>query len=219
MRPAPLGRRYVARRQFLRDLLADDHAAVQAAASICLTRIGDRALIDHVLDTLHTRPPIVRVFQLRILRETWRHTVPALIERLQPLAPLAKLQVWIALAEQLGDSHCLAALLAFRNHPWPRSASRRRAHCDITCTRIRKALRDMLKDDDWRVRAQAARGLGALGSTAAVSELSSALLRPERGGCASAARCRWRSSGKRAAAHSGRHGSAAIAMQPTWRRW
>ena len=38
------------------------------------------------------------------------------------------------------------------------------------------ALRAMLKDDDWRVRAQAARGLGALGATAAIPELSGALV-------------------------------------------
>ena len=161
----------------LRGLFADEHAAVQAAASICLTRIGDRALIDHVLDTLHTRSPIVRVFQLRILRETWRLTVPALIERLQPLAPVAKLQVWIALAEQLGDSHCLAALLAFRGHPVNEirisaaRALRHYMHADSEA-----ALRAMLKDDDWRVRAQAARGLGALGATAAIPELSGALV-------------------------------------------
>ena len=161
----------------LRALLADEHAAVQAAASICLTRIGDRTLIEHVLDTLHTRSPIVRVFQLRILRETWRHTVPALLARLQPLAPLARLHVWIALAEQLGDSHCFAALLVFRNHPVAEiriSAARALRH--YMHPDAEAALRDMLKDDDWRVRAQAARGLGALGATAAVSELSGALL-------------------------------------------
>jgi HEAT repeat protein len=37
-------------------------------------------------------------------------------------------------------------------------------------------LREMMKDDDWRVRAQAARGLGALGATAAIADLSNALL-------------------------------------------
>ena len=56
-------------RTLLRQLLGDRHAAVQAAASTCLTRVGDYALVEHVLDTLHTRPPIVRVFQLRILRD------------------------------------------------------------------------------------------------------------------------------------------------------
>jgi len=164
-------------RQLLRSLLADEHAAVQAAASICLTRLGDRATIEHVLDTLHTRPPIVRVFQLRILREVWTHSVPALVERLVPMAPLAKLQVWIALAESLGDSRCLGALLGFRNHPVieirisTARALRRYMHPDAE-----SALRTMLKDDDWRVRAQAARGLGALGAAGSIGELSDALL-------------------------------------------
>jgi HEAT repeat protein len=116
------------------------------------------------------------VFQLRILRETWRHTIPALTERLLPLAPLAKLQVWIALAEQLGDSHCLAALLVFRNHPVAElriSAARALRHYMHPDSEA--ALREMLRDSDWRVRAQAARGLGALRATSAIAELASAL--------------------------------------------
>jgi HEAT repeat protein len=89
---------------------------------------------------------------------------------------LAKLQVWIALAENLGDSRCLAALLTFRNHPVVEirisaaRALRRYLHADSEI-----ALREMIRDDDWRVRAQAARGLGALGATSAVPELSVAL--------------------------------------------
>jgi len=163
-------------RTLLRRLLGDKHAAVQAAASTCLTRVGDQALIEHVLDTLHTRPPIVRVFQLRILRENWKYAVPALLERLVPGAPMAKLQVWIALAESLADSRCLAPLVAFSNHPVVEMrvsaarAMRRFVHPDAETV-----LRDMLRDSDWRVRAQAARGLGTVGANEAVHDLSSAL--------------------------------------------
>lgn len=163
-------------RTLLKQLLGDEHAAVQAAASICLTRVGDYALVEHVLDTLHMRPPIVRVFQLRILREIWRHTVPALLERLQPTAPLAKLQVWIALAESLADSRCLAALVMFRAHPVVEirisaaRALRRYLHADAEAV-----LREMMRDDDWRVRAQAARGIGALRASAGIPELTGAL--------------------------------------------
>jgi HEAT repeat protein len=164
-------------RGLVRQLLSDDHAAVQAAASLSLTRIGDLALVEHVLDTLHARPPIVRVFQLRILRETWKHTVPALLERLQPLAPLAKLQVWIALAETLADSRCLAAVIGLRTHPNSEvristaRALRRYMHPDAVST-----LREMLHDSDWRVCAQAARGLGAVSAANAVGDLSDALI-------------------------------------------
>jgi hypothetical protein len=138
--------------------------------------VGDQALIEHVLDTLHTRPPIVRVFQLRILRESWKHTVPALLARLVPTAPMAKLQVWIALAEILGDARCLAPLVAFSNHPAVEMrisaarAIRRYMHPDAEAV-----LREMISDSDWRVRAQAARGLGAVGASQAVSALSFAL--------------------------------------------
>jgi HEAT repeat protein len=163
-------------RGLLRRLLTDEHAAVQAAASLCLTRISDYALVEHALDTLHARPPIVRVFQLRILRETWKHTVPALLERLQPLAPVAKLQVWIALAESLADSRCLAAVIGLRNHPVAEiriscaRALRRYMHPDAEAT-----LQEMMHDSDWRVCAQAARGLGAVGANNAVADLSNAL--------------------------------------------
>lgn len=163
-------------RGLLRSLLGDRHAAVQAAASICLTRLGDQALIEHVLDTLHTRPPIVRVFQLRILRESWKHTVPALLDRLVPIAPLAKLQSWIGLAEHLSDPRFLQALIAFRSHPIAeiRIAAARalRAYLHPDAEAV---LREMLLDSDWRVRAQAARGLGALSASGAVPDLNRAL--------------------------------------------
>ena len=163
-------------RGLLRMLLGDPHAAVQAAASTCLTRAGDYALVEYVLDTLHTRPPIVRVFQLRILRQTWQQTVPALLERLVPLAPMAKLQVWIALAENLGDVRCLAPLLAFRSHPVPEMRiSAARAFRHFMHADSEAVLREMMFDDDWRVRAQAARGLGALGATEAIPDLNQAL--------------------------------------------
>lgn len=163
-------------RGLLLRLLEDEHPAVQAAASASLTRIGDFALVEHVLDTLHKRSPIVRVFQVRVLRETWKHTVPALIKRLTPMAPVAKLSAWIDLAESLADSQCLAALLAFRTHPVVQvriataRALRRYMHPD--CAAV---LREMILDDDWRVRSQAARALGAVGVSDAVPELTSAL--------------------------------------------
>lgn len=163
-------------RALLRQLLGDRHAAVQAAASTCLTRVGDESLVEHVLDTLHTRPPIVRVFQRRILRENWKHTVPALLGRLTPLAPLAKLLVWIELAEMLGDPRCLVPLIALSNHPAVEvrisaaRAIRRYMHPDAVA-----ALREMMRDSDWRVRAQAARGLGAVNASEAIADLSIAL--------------------------------------------
>ena len=163
-------------RVLLRQLLGDKHAAVQAAASTCLTRVGDHALIEHVLDTLHTRPPIVRAFQLRILRENWKHSVPALLERLVATAPVAKLQVWIALAESLGDARCLAPLIAFSNHPVVEMRiSAARAIRRYMHPGAEAVLREMMRDTDWRVRAQAARGLGTIGASQAVPDLSIAL--------------------------------------------
>ncbi len=163
-------------RALLFRMLADPHPAVQAAATACLSRLGDSVLVEHVLDTLHTRCTIVRVFQLGILRQSWKETVPALLERLRPEAPIAKLEVWITLAESLGDPGCFAALLALRHHPLPQvristaRALRGYYHADAVV-----ALREMVTDDDWRVRAQGARALGTIGAGDAVPDLSRAL--------------------------------------------
>ena len=161
----------------LLELLADRHAAVQAAATTCLTRAGDAALVEHVVDTLHTRSPIVRLFQLRILRENGRHTIPALLERLVPVAPAARLRAWIGLAESLADSRCLAPLIALKNHPAAemRIRAARAYRQYVNDPVIETALRELMRDGDWRVRAQAARGLGALGAGEGVPELTTAL--------------------------------------------
>ena len=163
-------------RALLRRLLADPHAAVQAAATACLPRLGDAALISHVLDTLHSRSAVIRVIQIGVLRRAWKDTVPALLQRLVAGAPVAKLEVWITLAESLGDSRCLSALVGLRHHPLGQvristaRALRRYFHPDAAAV-----LREMITDDDWRVRAQAARALGAIGAASAVPELAIAI--------------------------------------------
>ena len=163
-------------RALLLRLLADKHPAVQAAATASLSRLGDAILVEHVLDTLHTRCMIVRVFQLGILRQAWKDAVPALVDRLRPGTPIAKLEVWIALAESLGDPRCLAALIALRHHPLPQvRISTARALRGYFHDDSASALREMMADDDWRVRAQAARALGTIGAGAAVPDLSRAL--------------------------------------------
>ena len=163
-------------RALLLRLLEDPHPAVQAAATSCLTRLGDSVLIDHVLDTLHTRCAIVRVFQLGMLRNAGRETVPALLRRIRPDAPVAKLEAWITLAESLGEPRCLAALLELRHHPLVQvristaRGLRGYYHADAAA-----ALGEMMRDDDWRVRAQAARSLGSIGARDAVPALTQAL--------------------------------------------
>jgi hypothetical protein len=163
-------------RSLLYRLLGDEHPAVQAAASACLTRMGDSVLIEHVLDSLHTRCAVVRVFQLGVLRQAWKDVVPALLRRLGPGAPIARLEVWISLAESIGDSRCIEPLVALRHHPQAQvristaRALRRFFHADAAA-----ALREMIGDDDWRVRAQAARALGVISATAAEPDLVRAL--------------------------------------------
>jgi HEAT repeat protein len=119
---------------------------------------------------------VVRGFQLGVLRDVALHTVPALLQRLRADAPPASLALWISLAESLGDSRCLAAVVALQQHPVAQiriSTARalgRYFHADG-----RAALRRLIADIDWRVRAQAARALGVFGAVDAVPELSRAL--------------------------------------------
>jgi HEAT repeat protein len=163
-------------RALVRRLLADRHPAVQAAATRCLTRLADPALIAYVVDHLPERPAIVRLVQAQVLRGAWQQTVPVLLSRFRSGAPPARLVAWIELAEALSDQRCLAAAAALHRHPdaTVRAAAaralRRYPHVDALA-----ALAACLVDRDWRVRAEAARALGAVGGAAAVPPLVAAL--------------------------------------------
>jgi hypothetical protein len=163
-------------RTLLRRLLSDPHPAVQAAATRCLARISDPGLVAHVLERLPDRGAVVRLFQAEVLRDVLRHAVPDLLRRLRPDAPAAKLEVWVTIAEVLGDPQGLAAVVPLQGHP---DATVRLAvaralghyfHPDASA-----ALSRLIADTDWRVRVQAARALGAIGGAADVPCLVSAM--------------------------------------------
>jgi HEAT repeat protein len=163
-------------RFLVRQLLADPHPGVQAAATDCLTRLGDANLIAYVLDRLAERPAVIRLFQAHVLRGAWRQAVPALLKRLRMRAPPAQLEVWIQLAETLGDPKCLAAACTLHGHPDSRvriaavRALRRYPHPDAA-----EALAHRMVDGEWRVRAEAARALGAIGGASSIPLLVAAL--------------------------------------------
>lgn len=160
----------------LRRLLGDPHAAVQAAATACVPRLADSALIGEMLDSLHTRSSVVQVLQISVLRRASKDTVPALLRRFGAQAPVARLAIWITLAESLADPRCLVALLDLRHHPLTQvRISTARALRGYFHPEAAAALRELITDDDWRVRAQAARALGSIGAASAVPELAIAI--------------------------------------------
>jgi HEAT repeat protein len=157
-------------------LLADPHPAVQTAATTCLARSGNEALVASVVDALPRRPVVVRLYQFGALRECWRLTIPVLLEHLRRDAPAHDLEVWINLAEAIGAPECLAPVLALRAHPEAivrlgvAKALKKYFHPEAE-----PALLALLADDDWRVRGQAARALGVLVAVRAIPALADAL--------------------------------------------
>ncbi|GAC1648070.1 MAG: hypothetical protein NVS4B3_03090 [Gemmatimonadaceae bacterium] len=163
-------------RELIALLLRDRHPAVQAVATACLVRMADATLSAYVLDHLVDQPLVVRLYQFSVLREDWQTTAPALLARLDTDSPPGRLEVWINLAESIGDPSCLARIVSMYGHPEPmiRLATARALRrffdpSSATC------LLTLVTDRDWRVRAQAARSLGMLGAIAAVPLLATAL--------------------------------------------
>ncbi|GAC1653719.1 MAG: hypothetical protein NVS4B3_17060 [Gemmatimonadaceae bacterium] len=166
-------------RALIYQLLKDPHPAVQAVATACLVRLADAGLTAHVLDHLPEQPLVVRLYQFSVLRATWQTTVHALNRRLVAHFPAHKLEIWINLAESIGDPACLGRVAPMHTH--------RVAEVRIAVAKALKRLFDpravpalisLLADGDWRVRAQAARSIGVIGASEAVPLLAAALYDP-----------------------------------------
>jgi len=158
-------------------LVRDSHPAVQMAAVRCLLRVPSDSLIATVLDRLPRQPVTVRVIQGETLHQLWTATQPLLSERLRRHnAPADHLDVWINVAETIGAPEALPPIIALHTH--------RDANVRIAVTKalrhyyqpgVAEALSTLLRDADWRVRGQAARGLGALNVQSAIPQLRDAL--------------------------------------------
>jgi HEAT repeat protein len=160
----------------VRRLIADPHPAVQSAATHCLTRLDDEGLVADVIDRMPDRSPAVRLGQAQVLRSVWRLAARPLLRRLQARGAPHRLEVWIQIAEAIGDPQCLAAAAVLHRHPDAgvraavARALRHFPHPDASA-----ALVERIADPEWRVRAEAARSLGAVASADAVPLLVRAL--------------------------------------------
>jgi HEAT repeat protein len=161
----------------LRALLRDQHPAVQSVAAASLPRVTDYDSVAYTLDVLPERALAVRLYQSSMLRDTHWHTQPALLQRLRPDAAPRDLEVWIALAETIGSFRLLQRVLELHDHPEPSvRIAVARALRKFYHPGTPPVLRLMLADDDWRVRAQAARGLATLVDAASVEPLERAMV-------------------------------------------
>jgi HEAT repeat protein len=160
----------------LHRLLLDRHPAVQLAAASCLGRVNDPELVSLVVETLPRRPTAVRHYLVEALKECWHSTVPLVQARLRPDTPAERLAVWVNLAEAMPAPEVLDRVARLHAHPAPdvrlatARALRHHFHPDATT-----ALDQLLSDEDWRVRAQAARSLGKLHATGSIGRLGDAL--------------------------------------------
>jgi HEAT repeat protein len=160
-------------------LLDDPHPAVRTAATRCLARLQDPALIRLVLDRLPTFAPFVRASLTVTLRDVSHLALPEILARLEQPAEDEALETWVNVLEVLGAPEAYAALARLARHPSAAvrlavaRALKKQFHADAS-----NVLADLLRDADWRVRAQAARSLGALGAHETTLLLATALADP-----------------------------------------
>ena len=163
-------------RDLLRALLHDPHPAVRGIATASIPAVGDLDTVAQLLDALPDQPLVVRLYQFSVLRDTWWLATPALIERLRPDAPAARLDAWINLAESIATADVLEQVRQLHGHP---DAGVRlavaRALKRYFHPLAEEALVTLLGDADWRVRALAARSLGTLGDASTVPRLATLL--------------------------------------------
>lgn len=156
-------------------LLVDPHPAVRLLAIDAAARLGG-LLVETELDSLPTRQDAVQAYQFAALGRHPALVAEALVPRLVPDAPPARLIVWIDAAAALASPDALLRVRDLATHTDPlvrvhvARALRRLADPDTV-----PVLSALLADGDWRVRAQAARALGALRVTAAAEPLAAAV--------------------------------------------
>jgi len=163
-------------RELLYLLLDDAHAAVQSDATSSLESLLDAAAVGHLLDRLPERPMAVRLQQHALLARALPLTTTALMRRLAPDASPRRLKSWIALVENLESPALFARVGTLHSHPDPlirlSVARALKRHRDPEAEEM---LLIALHDHDWRVRAVAARSLGAHGNASAVPRLAGGL--------------------------------------------
>ena len=157
-------------------LLSDSHPAVQSAGTACLRRYADRELLTRVIDGLSSASSAVRTYQIGVLRQYPEIVGAMLHDRIRPDAPHHKLYAYIHAAAELRDQDCMTRVAELSTHPHPevrvavarvlRSTAGESAHVKLL---------SLLRDSDWRVRAQAARGLSGVSDPRTVEELARAL--------------------------------------------
>ncbi len=154
-------------------LLRDEHPAVQVAAASALPRVADAEMLGHVVDEIFTLPKVVRQYVTTVLRQTRGMAGEALTGRIRAGTEMAELAAWIELAASIDHPQAIAASIKHAAH---RAPAVRRAVAKALARHpgpdAVKTLILLVEDDDFSVRALAARGLGQLGAATSVPALA-----------------------------------------------
>jgi HEAT repeat protein len=128
------------------------------------------------MDGLSSASSAVRTYQLGVLGDYASLVGPMLLERIRPDAPPHKLYAYIHAAAELQDRECMTRVADLSTHPHPEvRVAVARVLRSKAGDAVHVKLLSMLRDPDWRVRAQAARGLSAIDDERTVRELARAL--------------------------------------------
>jgi hypothetical protein len=157
-------------------LLIDPVPAVRLAAADTLARLPSPALAAAILDRATAGHTVVRNHLLEILASSRAVVLPVMVTRLGQSLPPWRLRALVDLAGLLADPRLLphviahsdsghlevriAAATSLRSYPHPQAAA---------------ALRRLLRDPAWQVRARAAASLGAIEAIEAVDDLCATL--------------------------------------------
>ncbi len=162
--------------EVIASLIDDRSSAVRLVAMDAAARLKGRPLVDRELSTLPLRQDAVQAYQVAALSRHAHIVGEALVERLTPDATVPNLNAWIDAAGALASPRALARVRELASH----SAGEVRLHVARALRRHAEPdtppiLLSLLADSDWRVRAQAARALGALRCGVAIAELAQAV--------------------------------------------
>ena len=146
-------------------LSEDPHPMVRLASVSILKRVVTPRLVETALQIAGTPQSVVRRFVIDTLTRTGALDVGSLAERLRAARDPAELRLLLDVASILADPRLLGAVLSY--------AEAEDVEIRIAVARVAgriphrdsvRALFHLLEDPEWPVRAQAATGLGIVGS-------------------------------------------------------
>lgn len=156
-------------------LLSDASPAVRLVAIDAAARLGG-LLVHAELDGLPARMDAVQAYQFAALSRHPSVVAEALLPRLDASVPTPELNAWIDAAGAMANPAVLTHVRGLAGHADPivrlHIARALRRHPDPDTVPV---LLTLLADTDWRVRAQAARALGALRVVVAARPLAEAV--------------------------------------------